>query len=188
MTSQVQLLSVFQEFCKAEKWYFYPIGSASFVTYVNGQTSKWETMCTIKETQIAIVSELPFVVPPENHLTVLEFLMWANCQQPLGNFELDLQQRDIRFKTSIEVADGVLTTKMLAALLYSNLHTVNLYIMGLQQILFAGKTLAEAARFLCEPARTEEEDAQSLREMFDDPDLANLLGDAHDQKEKGVGD
>lgn len=190
MATHLQLLNIFQQFCEAEKYFFYPIGSSSFVTSFGGQTSKWKTVFTVKDTRVAIFSELPFIVSLEKRLTVLEFLMWANCQLSLGNFEFNLQQHDIRFKTSMEVADGVLTTQMLAALLSSNVNTVNFYIMGLQQILFADKTIAEAVRFLSEPDRAEEEeeeDTQALREMLDDPHLAKLLGDDN-AKEKGAGD
>lgn len=189
MATQLQLISVFQQFCEAENWQFYPAGSSNFVTYVSGQTSKWETMCVIKDSRISIFSNLPFVVPAEKRLTVLEFLMWANCQLFLGNFEFNLQQCDIRYKTSMEVADGVLTTQMLAVLLYLNLNTVSLYSKGLQQILFADKTLAEAVRFLCEAgkeAKEESENTEALREMLDDPDLAKLLGD-DDARGKGGG-
>lgn len=193
MATHIQLLSVFQQFCEAEKCHFYPLGSSSFATYVSGHSNKWQTMVTVKDTRITIFSDLPFIIPPEKRLTVLEFLMWANCQLPLGNFEFNLQQSGIRFKTSMEVADGVLTTRMLGILLYTNLNAANIYSAGLQQILFAGKTLAEAIRFLCEPAETEEEEedkeeTEALREMLDDPDLAKLLGDDRDTKKKGAGD
>jgi len=190
MATQLQLISVFQQFCEAENWQFYPTGSSTFVTYFSGQTSKWEARCMIKNSCIAILSELPFVVPTEKRLTVLEFLMWANSQSLIGNFAFNLQRCDIHFKTSMEMSDGVLTTRMLAALLYLNLNTVNLYIKGLHQILFADKTLAEAVRLLCDqaqPEEEEEEDTQALREMLDDPDLDKLLSD-DDAKEKGAGD
>lgn len=194
MATELQLVTVFQQFCEAENWQFYPTGSSSFVTYVSGQTSKWETMCTIKNSRISILSELPFVVPAEKRLTVLEFLMWANSQLLIGNFAFNLQRCDIHFKTSIEVADGILTTRMLATLLYLNLNAVNFYVKGLQPIIFAGKTTSETIRFLSELDKTEkeeeeeeEEDTQALREILDDPDLAKLLGD-DDAKEKGAGD
>jgi hypothetical protein len=54
----------------------------------------------------------------------------------LGNFELDFQDGEVRYKTSLDLADVELTTGLLAALLRSNISTVDRYLPGLMSVLW----------------------------------------------------
>lgn len=195
MNTSTQIIDAFLQFCKQEKLYFYQVSKSDFIAYIGGQHGRWQVICNIQETRIHIYSILPIPVPDKQWHAFQEFLRWVNCQLWIGNFELESEPRVIRFKTSLDVVDGVLTHNMIKVLVHRNLETTDYYLKGMQLILFAGNTLPEVARLLRERDEVEkdeedeedEEAIQDLREMLDDPDLAKLLGD-EDAKEKGAGD
>lgn len=83
-------------------------------------------------------------VPEEKRQAVAEFLTRANYAMWLGNFELDFRDGEVRYKTSLDLVDGELTTGMLAALLRSNISTVDRYLPGLMSVLWNDVAPADA--------------------------------------------
>jgi len=75
-------------------------------------------------------------VPEEKRLALAEFVTRANCGLWLGNFELDFRDGEIRYKTSLDVADGELTGQMLASLIHRNCGTVDRYLPGIMSVLW----------------------------------------------------
>lgn len=75
-------------------------------------------------------------VPEKKRQAVAEFLTRANYGLWLGNFELDFRDGEVRYKTSLDLADVELTTELLAALLRSNVSTVDRYLPGLMSVLW----------------------------------------------------
>jgi hypothetical protein len=75
-------------------------------------------------------------VPEEKRLAMAEFVTRANCGLWLGNFELDFRDGEIRYKTSLDVADGELTGAMLASLIHRNCGTVDRYLPGIMSVLW----------------------------------------------------
>ena len=58
-------------------------------------------------------SYLPVNAPPEKLTQVAEFVARANRGMRIGNFELDYDDGEIRYKTSIDVEGGDLSDKMI---------------------------------------------------------------------------
>ena len=72
-------------------------------------------------------SYLPVNAPPEKLTQVAEFVARANRGMRIGNFELDYDDGEIRYKTSIDVEGGDLSDKMIDNLLRANLTTTDRY-------------------------------------------------------------
>ena len=85
---------------------------------------------------ISIQSRFQCRVPEEKRAVMLEFANRANCNVWLGHFEVDLSDGEVRFRTVVNLADGVLTTGMLGAMLYANVYTVDRYLTGAMGILW----------------------------------------------------
>jgi hypothetical protein len=88
-------------------------------------------------------------VPEEKRAVMAEFLTRANSRLSLGNFELDFGDGVIRFKTSLHIADGLLTADMLSALLGANVGTIDHYLPGIMSVLW-NDVSPEDAIGLCE--------------------------------------
>lgn len=93
---------------------------------------------------ITLYAHVQCAVPPEKRVAIAEFLTRANYGLWLGNFELDFRDGEVRYKTSIDLADGTLTTEMLRNLLRANLSTIDRYLPGVMSVLWNDVTPEDA--------------------------------------------
>jgi hypothetical protein len=56
----------------------------------------------------------------------------------IGNFELDYNDGEIRYKTSLDVEETPLTDALVRHLVYANVLTMDKYFPGLMRVLYAG--------------------------------------------------
>lgn len=93
--------------------------------------------------QAIFYSAIPVKVPPEQRPTVAEFLCRANYGIMLGNFEMDCDTGEVRYKTSVDVEGGELTSRMVKTMVHVNLSTADKYAKGLIDVLYRGLTPAQ---------------------------------------------
>ncbi|MBS1260941.1 MAG: hypothetical protein MAG453_00258 [Calditrichaeota bacterium] len=87
--------------------------------------------------QVVFYSILPNKTPETRRVETMEFITRANYALGVGNFELDLDDGEVRFKTSIDVEGGTLSPTMLETLVYLNVLTMDRYLPGLNAVMFA---------------------------------------------------
>lgn len=75
---------------------------------------------------------------------VMEFLTRANFALPVGNFELDLDDGEVCFKTSLDLEDVELTDAMCRNLIDTNLMVTGVYYDALQSVMKGKAEPAEA--------------------------------------------
>lgn len=111
-----------------------------------GRSSSWQCLCIVDEEKgfVRFYSILPAVVDEPLRATIAEFVTRANYGLPIGNFEMDWSDGEVRYKTSIDIEGGELTAKMVENLLMSNLTTTDRYLPGLMRVLYGDKEPAEA--------------------------------------------
>lgn len=111
-----------------------------------GRSNLWQCLCIVDEDKgfVRFYSIAPVIVPEEQRAAVSEFLTRANYGLPLGNFEMDYRDGEVRFKTSIDVEGGELTPTMIENLLKSNLTTMDQYLPGLMRVLYGNVAPAQA--------------------------------------------
>lgn len=83
------------------------------------------------ERQIIFYSTLKEPVPSKRIPGMLEFVARANYGMAIGNFELDADDGELRFKTSIDLADERLTHGLLAELTGLNVAALSTYLPGI---------------------------------------------------------
>ncbi len=86
----------------------------------------WVCAAEVRESAhlLILVGILPGQVAPARRGAVAEALMRLNVQLQLGNFELDLDDGQVRFRTSIDFAGGPAIPALVRRLLHANLATV----------------------------------------------------------------
>lgn len=82
--------------------------------------------------------------PQDKLEEIAEFITRANYGIKLGNFEMDYSDGEIRYKTSLSVQGGVLTTKMVKNQVYANVHTMDKYGPGIMAVLYGDVEPARA--------------------------------------------
>src|SRR5262249_2797336 len=100
-------------------------GEPALLMGFKGKSGSWQCFISVDEARewFSFFSILPATVPEPKRLAVAEFLTRANYGLPMGNFEMDFTDGEVRFKTSVDVEGSELTDKMIENLIFANLTT-----------------------------------------------------------------
>lgn len=96
--------------------------------------------------------------PPEHRPEVMKFVTLANYGMQVGNFELDLEDGEVRFKTSIDVEGVELGEGLLRNMVELNILMMGLYYDGLVAVMRGGMTAEEAIAEIEDDGEPDEED------------------------------
>ncbi len=140
------ILERVKAYFQAVGWPFTPVLDSAIVATFEGKNGAYNCFAQARERehQLIFYAVSPLVTPPERIGEMMEFLTRANRGLFLGNFELDLEDGEIRFKTSVGVENDVLTPALIAQVVYPNLATMDPYQAGITAIIQHGASAAEA--------------------------------------------
>lgn len=111
-----------------------------------GKTGNWTCYAQVRELddQVLFYSICPLNISPAKRLQVAEFLTRANYGLILGNFEMDLEDGEIRYKTTLDAEDlqgeegsagSALSSGRLRNAVYANVLMMDKYLPGILSIL-----------------------------------------------------
>jgi hypothetical protein len=115
-------------------------------TGFSGKNGKWTCFAQARENQQQFIfySICPNPATDDKRAAVMEFITRANYGLVIGNFEMELNDGEIRCKTSIDVEGGELTPVLIRQVVYSNVMTMNKYLPGLMSVLYANVSPEQA--------------------------------------------
>ncbi|MCD6499170.1 MAG: YbjN domain-containing protein [Deltaproteobacteria bacterium] len=140
------LVTVAQFFVK-DDWNIEQIAdSSAFAMWFGGKNGTWACLARVSDGRnlFAFYSIFTTNVPEERRTAVADLLTRINYGLPLGNFELDFADGEIRFKTSIDIQGGTLTFDMWKTVVYVNVFTMDMYFPALTKVV-EGTTTPEQA-------------------------------------------
>ncbi|RTE08645.1 YbjN domain-containing protein [Paenibacillus whitsoniae] len=146
-----EMLGSVLEFFQSEDWSYSRLEGQTVIKLVStAANSRWNCFAQTREEQRQFIfySVYPDNVPEERLAAVSEFLTRANFGLIIGNFELDLDDGEIRFKTSIDLKEASLTSGLLKQLVYPNVVTMGRYIPAIQGIIQGQQSPLEAIEAL----------------------------------------
>jgi hypothetical protein len=139
-----------------------------------------------KKCWLIFYSYMPVNSPPDKMAQVAEFLTRANRGMRIGNFELDYDDGEIRYKTSIDVEGGELSNKMIDNLLRANLTTIDRYFAGLMELIYGDKPAEEIVqRIEAPPGEPDALDSDEIGLDDDDEEMPFAPDDEEDDDERG---
>lgn len=97
------------------------------------------------ERQVIFYSTLAEPAPRERIAAMFEFVARANYGLAIGNFEIDPEDGEVRFKTSVDVNNTLLTDGLLSGLTALNVATMNVYLPGIRAVMAGGDPRAAVA-------------------------------------------
>jgi hypothetical protein len=112
-------------------WDFQPMsGAAALRMDVEGESGRWACYAIeqSESAQYVIYSAVPMPCPANRRAATMELLTRANFGLIVGNFELDLDDGEVRFKTSLDVDGDRLSVPLARRLVAMNLHTMDQYL------------------------------------------------------------
>jgi hypothetical protein len=152
------LLSMVQEFFQQDGWDFQLFNRENVLKLAfQGKHDRWTCYAQTNEEHqhILFYSIFPEKASTKKRRAIAEFLTRANYGMTIGNFELDFNDGEIRYKTSIDVEGDRLTPALIKRLVYTNVAMMDEYLPGIQAVL-AGAT-PEAALQQIEQEPTQQE-------------------------------
>jgi hypothetical protein len=141
------ILETIEAFFKRDGWLCSPVeGQPVLWSSFAGENGQWSCVALgLEETdQFAFYSICPVNAQPDLLAATAEFIARANADMLIGNFELDWDTGEIRFKTSIDVEGSGLTVELVSAQVYANVSTMDRYLPGLMNVLYGKHSPAEA--------------------------------------------
>ena len=134
------------DFFKTDDWPFIqlegrPILSLNF----DGKNGKWTCFAQVREAQQQFIfySVCPVNAPAEKRVALAEFITRANYGSIIGNFEMDFDDGEIRYKTSCDAEGLTLSPALFKNLVYANVSMMDLYLPGILSLLYSAVSARE---------------------------------------------
>lgn len=84
-------------------------------------------------------SYFPINVPEDKQAKMAEFLTRVNYGIRIGNFEMDYENGEVRFRTSLDFEDQVLNYALISNHVYPNVWMMDRYLPGLFAVVYSEK-------------------------------------------------
>ncbi len=142
-----EILDVAISFFQQDDWPVAELEEQPFLrTAFQGTSGHWTCYGQAREeqSQFAFYSVCPVNVPEGRRLTVAEFLTRANCGLVIGNFEMEWDDGEVRYKTSIDVSGDRLTPALVKQMVYTNVLMMDRYLPGIMEVIYGNVLPAEA--------------------------------------------
>lgn len=147
MNSQKIILEAIIKFFEEDGWPFSILEEDSaLITDFRGKNGQWKCYAETKEKeqQLRFYSVFPFDIAESKRLAVAEFLTRANYGLIIGNFEMDLEDGEIRYKTSTIFDRDTVNSNLIKQFVYANVLTMDKYLPGIMSIINTGASPADA--------------------------------------------
>ena len=87
---------------------------------------------------------MPVRAPEQARTSVAEYLTRANYGLRIGNFEMDFDDGEVRYKSSLDFESMELTPGLIRNTIYPAVQTMDRYLPGMLSVIYGGKTAEEA--------------------------------------------
>lgn len=135
-------------FFEGDGWNFAPVEDHEDALMMGFEVDDHEWACFSQareeQEQVTFYSVLPFRIEDAQRVDAMTFVTLANYGLILGNFELDLADGEIRFKTSVDVEGSVLTPDLMRPVVQANIAMMRRYFGGFEALVAGTATAAEA--------------------------------------------
>ena len=145
---------VVAKFLDEDGWFPAPIdGTTAFRSGFNGDSGKFRviTHVNVELEQLYIYVMAEVNVPEETRSAVSEFVTRANYGMRIGNFELDLNDGEVRYKSSLDFEGHELPNRLISNAIYPAVTTMDRYFPSLMRVAFGGATALEAVAEIEQP-------------------------------------
>lgn len=136
-------------FFKEDNWHYVQLRGQSVLRLAfEGKNGKYDCYAqAIEEQQQFIFYSIGSIkIPKSKRRAVGEFLSRANYGMIIGNFELNFDNGEIRYKTSTNVKNHALDAEIIKPLVYTNVKMIDKYLPGIIAVAKGGISPADAIR------------------------------------------
>jgi len=150
--TDAEMLAGVRRFLTEDEWPFQELGDGALASGFTGENGSWRVSAHASADSgfLVLYSVLNDRVPESRRQAVSELLTRANYGLIVGNFELDLSDGEVRFKTSVDVKETLesLTSALIEHLVYDNVLQVDRYYPAIMAVVHGGRSPQEAAELV----------------------------------------
>jgi len=145
------LLEKAKAYFQLDDWDVEAISDTVLQTAFRGDNGEWDCLAVVLDTSdhFLFYSIVGGPVPEQVRGQMAFFLHRANHGLNIGNFEFDISQGEIRFKTSVQAKSDQFTHELFQSLVHHNVLVVDEYFPGIRSIIEDAMS-AEAAIMMIE--------------------------------------
>ncbi len=135
------MLDLVLQFCQEDQWIYQKMEKKPAIRAgYRGEHGTWIVYASVDEENriLTFYSLLGLNIPPGNRAAVGEYLTRVNYILRVGNFEMDLDTGDVRFRTSLEAPESDPSLAMVRRLAYANVQTIDHYFPGVLAVVHSG--------------------------------------------------
>ncbi len=117
-----------------------------FSTGFRGESARWACMGRVREghSQFVFYSICPVLVIEDKRALIGEFINRANFGMLVGNFEMDYDDGEIRYKTSLDTDGAECTKALVKQIVVANVLMMDRYLPGIMSVAFGGASPVQA--------------------------------------------
>ena len=111
-----------------------------------GHAHQWTCWAQAREDtgQIVFYSVAPVAIPADKRPALAEYITRANYGLIVGNFEMDFDDGEFRYKTSIDLEGVGPDPALFVPLVYANVATMDRYLPGVMSMIYGNASPVEA--------------------------------------------
>ncbi|MEJ5169413.1 MAG: YbjN domain-containing protein [Fimbriimonadales bacterium] len=146
-----KLLDAVERFLIEDEWHYEQVGDKPVLKMLyGGDNGEWTCLAQVSEEleQFVFYSICPSRAPQAKRLAMAEFLTRANSGLVIGNFEMDFETGEIRYKTGIDVEGDRLSSALVRTLIYQNVLMMDRYFPGIMAVIFTSISPKEAIELI----------------------------------------
>lgn len=149
--SDTSIQAALLKFLDEEDWAYVHLNESALQLSVEGQQGRWHCQAHVREDQQQLIfySFCPINAPEDKRNNLAELFTRINYTLAIGNFEMDFDDGEIRYRTSIDVEGDRLNSALIRQLVYANITTLDNYLPSLIAAIegtSAGKALTQLIR------------------------------------------
>jgi len=136
-------------FLEEDGWHPQPVEDKhAYRTYYRGKHGELRCFAQVRVDleQFVFYAMAMVNVPEDVRPSVAEFITRANYGLRIGNFEMDYSDGEVRYKSSVDFEDEVLTYSFIKRAIYPAVQTMDKYLPGLLKVAFGAQSPVEAIR------------------------------------------
>jgi hypothetical protein len=141
------IYDVMEDFFKKDDWPATKLENQPAMSMnFQGQNGRWSCYARVEEEKqiVLFYSYCPVKAPEEKRPILADFLTRANYGLYIGNFEMDFNDGEVRFKTSLDVEGDELSFALMKRIVYDNVGVMDKYLPGVMSVIYGGASPTEA--------------------------------------------
>ncbi|NEO56924.1 MAG: YbjN domain-containing protein [Okeania sp. SIO3B5] len=138
LAREKSILATIIAYFTKDDWTFTKLQGQSVLQMAyQGKNGLWNCYAQARETeeQFVFYSIYPELVSEEKRLAIAELLTRINYGLIIGNFEMDFNDGEIRYKTSIAVEGNILNYQVIKRLVYANVTIIDYYLPSIRAVM-----------------------------------------------------